>query len=211
VNASRTYSDIPLTKRFMDIGLTILFAPLLIPLGLLVALLVWIFHGRPIVFAHERPGLDGQAFTLYKFRSMSNARNSQGELKSDEQRLTLFGRLLRGTSLDELPELINVVRGQMSLVGPRPLLMQYLDRYNDEQKRRHHVLPGITGWAQINGRNNVSWTEKFKLDVWYVDNRSVWMDIRILLMTIPRVLFSVGINQPGNATAMEFKGNEDQN
>jgi lipopolysaccharide/colanic/teichoic acid biosynthesis glycosyltransferase len=194
----------------MDIGLTILFAPLLIPLGLLVALLVWIFHGRPIVFAHERPGLDGQAFTLYKFRSMSNARNSQGELETDEQRLTLFGRLLRGTSLDELPELINVVRGQMSLVGPRPLLMQYLHRYDDEQKRRHHVLPGITGWAQINGRNNVSWTEKFKLDVWYVDNRSIGLDLRILLMTIPRVLFSVGINQPGNATAMEFKGNEDQ-
>ena len=201
---------IPLSKRILDIGLTLVFLPVLLPLSLLVAWLVWIFHGRPILFAHERPGYQGKPFTLYKFRTMNNARDAAGKLQSDAQRLTLFGRLLRATSLDELPELFNVIRGEMSLVGPRPLLMQYLERYSAEQARRHDVLPGITGWAQINGRNNVSWNEKFKLDVWYVDNWSIWLDLRILLVTIPRVLLRVGINQPGSATAMEFTGKEDQ-
>ncbi len=199
----------PFSKRILDIGLTLLFTPILLPIGLLVAGLVWLIHGLPIFFKHERPGFLGAPFTLYKFRTMTNARDAKGKLKSDAQRLTAFGRFLRASSLDELPELINVLRGEMSLVGPRPLLMQYLERYNAEQARRHEALPGITGWAQINGRNNVSWQEKFKLDVWYVDHQSLWLDLRILLTTIPRVLWSVGINQPGNATAMEFMGNED--
>jgi len=152
----------------------------------------------------------GETFTLLKFRTMSNARDEKGELKRDADRLTFFGRLLRASSLDELPELINVLRGEMSLVGPRPLLLQYMERYSSEQARRHEVLPGITGWAQVNGRNNVSWKDKFKLDVWYVDNWSFWLDIKILLITIPRVFMSVGITQPGNATAMEFMGNDEE-
>ena len=143
---------------------------------------------------------------MYKFRSMSDKRNSKGDLLPDEDRLTRFGKFLRSTSLDELPELINVLRGEMSLVGPRPLLMRYIDRYNTEQSRRHNILPGISGWAQINGRNNVSWEAKFELDVWYVDNWSLWLDIQILFNTFWKVITREGINQPGNATAFEFMG-----
>lgn len=200
--------QLPITKRILDLAVILIFAPLWLPIGLLVALLVKLVHGSPILFRHERPGLGEQPFTLIKFRTMSEARNQKGKLHSDEQRLTRLGRFLRATSLDEIPELFNVLRGEMSLVGPRPLLMQYLDRYNKAQARRHETAPGITGWAQVNGRNNVSWKDKFALDVWYVDHWSLWLDIKILLMTIPKVLFRVGINQAGNATAMEFMGNE---
>ena len=198
---------IAISKRLLDLGLTLLFAPILLPITLLVAILVRLVHGAPTLFRHERPGYLGAPFTLYKFRTMTEKRDAGGQLESDALRLTPLGRFLRATSLDELPELYNVLRGEMSLVGPRPLLMQYLKRYNPEQARRHETLPGITGWAQVNGRNNVSWEDKFALDVWYVDHWSFWLDVRILLMTIPKVLLRVGINQPGNATAMEFMGN----
>ena len=199
---------LPISKRILDLLVVLIFAPLWLPIGLLVAILVKIIHGSPILFKHERPGLAEEPFTLIKFRTMSETRDHKGELHSDAQRLTRLGKFLRATSLDEIPELINVLKGEMSLVGPRPLLMQYLDRYSDAQARRHETAPGITGWAQVNGRNNVSWNDKFALDVWYVDHWSLWLDIKILLMTIPKVIFREGINQPGNATAMEFMGNE---
>jgi sugar transferase EpsL len=159
------------------------------------------------VFVRQlRPGLHGRPFTLLKFRTMTEARDPAGNLLPDEQRLTRLGRFLRRTSLDELPELINVLKGEMSLVGPRPLLMQYLDRYTPEQARRHEVKPGITGWAQINGRNALTWEEKFKLDVWYVDHRSFRLDLRIILLTVWKVLRQEGISQPGQATMEEFQG-----
>jgi lipopolysaccharide/colanic/teichoic acid biosynthesis glycosyltransferase len=179
---------------------------LLLPFILLIALFVRLFLGSPVLFRHPRPGFRGLPFTLYKFRTMRDALGPDGQPLPDAQRLTAFGRLLRATSLDELPELWNVLRGEMSLVGPRPLLMKYLDRYTPEQFRRHLTLPGMTGWAQINGRNNVSWEDKFALDVWYVDHRSFWLDLKILLLTPLKVLRREGINQPGNATAMEFMG-----
>jgi len=171
-----------------------------------IALLVWKFHGRPILFRQVRPGYQGQPFTLYKFRTMTDARDAAGRLLSDEQRLTRFGRFLRATSLDELPELFNVLRGEMSLVGPRPLLMQYLERYTPEQARRHEVYPGITGWAQVNGRNALTWEDKFRLDVWYVDHWSLALDVKILLITLWKVLRREGISQPGHVTAEEFMG-----
>lgn len=175
---------------------------------LVIALPVRLFHGRPVLFRQVRPGYRGLPFTLYKFRTMTNVRGADGGLRPDAERMTVFGRLLRALSLDELPELYNVLRGEMSLVGPRPLLMRYLDRYTLKQARRHETLPGITGWAQINGRNNVSWEDKFELDVWYVDHWSLWLDLKILLITPFKVLRREGINQPGNATAMEFMGSQ---
>ncbi len=202
-------TKIAISKRLLDLIVILVFSPIWVALTIVVAILVRLVHGAPILFRHERPGLDGKAFTLYKFRTMTETEDENGKLQSDEMRLTRFGRLLRATSLDELPELVNVLRGEMSLVGPRPLLMQYLERYSQEQARRNETVPGITGWAQVNGRNNVSWQDKFALDVWYVDHWSLWLDIKILLMTIPKVLFRVGINQPGNATAMEFMGEEE--
>jgi lipopolysaccharide/colanic/teichoic acid biosynthesis glycosyltransferase len=202
--------NIPKRKRVFDLVLIVLFSPLLIPLLLVTALLVRLMHGSPVVFAQQRAGYRGEIFTLYKFRSMSDARGTDGELLPDEQRLTAFGKFLRASSLDEFPELLNVVRGEMSLVGPRPLLIQYLPRYTPEQNRRHEVLPGISGWAQVNGRNNVSWEIKFELDVWYVDNWSLWRDVQILLMTIGKVFNREGISQPGNVTATEFMGTEEE-
>ncbi|MCL4258075.1 MAG: sugar transferase [Anaerolineales bacterium] len=196
----------PRSKRIFDLVLTLLALPLLLPLVLLIGLLVRIFLGRPVLFRQPRPGIGGLPFMLYKFRTMQDALGPDGQPLPDAQRLTGFGRLLRASSLDELPELWNVLRGEMSLVGPRPLLMKYLDRYTPQQFRRHLTLPGMTGWAQINGRNNVSWEDKFALDVWYVDNWSLWLDIKILLLTPLKVLRREGINQPGNATAMEFMG-----
>ncbi len=193
----------------LDLLVILVFSPIWVPVALLVALLVRIMHGTPVIFKHLRPGYKEKAFTLYKFRTMNESRDDQGKLQKDEMRLTAFGRFLRATSLDELPELFNVLKGDMSLVGPRPLLMQYLERYNSDQRRRHDTLPGITGWAQVNGRNNVSWVDKFGLDVWYVDHWTFWLDLKILLITIPRVLLRVGINQPGNATSMEFLGNDE--
>lgn len=199
---------IPLPKRILDLVLTLAGGLLLLPFILLIALLVRLFLGRPVLFRHPRPGYRGLPFTLYKFRTMRDAIGPDGQPLPDAQRLTGFGRLLRATSLDELPELWNVLRGEMSLVGPRPLLMKYLDRYTPEQFRRHLTLPGMTGWAQINGRNNVSWEDKFALDVWYVDHWSLWLDLKILLLTPLKVLRREGITQPGNATAMEFMGSQ---
>jgi len=171
-----------------------------------VALAVRLKLGKPILFRQPRAGFHGCQFELLKFRTMTNARDPQGRLLPDEQRLTPFGRLLRSTSLDELPQLFNVLRGDMSLVGPRPLLMEYLPRYTPEQARRHEVRPGITGWAQVNGRNVLSWEEKFRMDVWYVDNRSIWLDLKILWLTLRSVLARRGISAPGEATMPEFMG-----
>jgi lipopolysaccharide/colanic/teichoic acid biosynthesis glycosyltransferase len=173
----------------------------------MVAVLVRIYHGRPALFGQERPGLRGQPFRIFKFRTMTNSRSADGRLLPDEQRLTPLGRFLRASSLDEFPELFNVLRGEMSLVGPRPLLMQYLERYSPEQARRHDMLPGITGWAQVNGRNALTWEDKFRFDVWYVDNWSVWLDLKILFLTVWKVFKREGISQPGHATMEEFMGN----
>lgn len=197
---------VPPAKRLLDLLGATLGLIVLSPLLLALALLVWIAHGRPVLFRQRRPGYRGRPFTLLKFRSMNDARGPDGALLPDSERLTRLGRFLRATSLDELPELLNVLRGEMSLVGPRPLLMQYLERYTPEQMRRHDVLPGITGWAQVNGRNALTWEDKFRLDVWYVDHWSFWLDIRILLLTVWKVLKREGISQPGQATAEEFRG-----
>jgi len=198
-------------KRLFDLVLTVpalvLFSPVLVVLALLVRLKL----GSPILFRQIRPGLNEKPFNMLKFRTMTNARDKDGNLLPDEQRLTRFGRFLRSTSLDELPEVLNVLKGDMSLVGPRPLLMQYLQRYSPEQARRHEVKPGLTGWAQVNGRNAITWEEKFKLDVWYVDNWSLWLDIKIIAMTIWKILKREGISQPGQATMEEFKGSLDHN
>lgn len=203
---SRFDKGIPISKRILDLILAIIGGIVILPIIAILALLVRIIHGRPILFRHQRPGYRGLPFTLYKFRTMRELHGADGKPKSDVERLTLFGRFLRSLSLDELPELYNVLRGEMSLVGPRPLLMQYLDRYTATQARRMLAPPGMTGWAQINGRNNVSWEDKFSLDVWYVDHWSLWLDLKILLLTPIKVLRREGISQPGNATAMEFMG-----
>jgi len=193
-------------KRILDLLLVVLSLPFSLPLMALVALLVRVGLGSPIFFIQPRPGYQGRIFRLFKFRTMSNAQATDGSPLPDAERLTRLGRVLRATSLDELPELWNVLRGEMSLVGPRPLLVTYLKRYTPEQMRRHEVPPGITGWAQIHGRNAITWEEKFRLDVWYVDHRSLWLDIKILFLTIWKVLKREGIEQPGQATASEFLG-----
>lgn len=193
-------------KRGWDLCLTIPLFLLCLPLLALVALSVYFLFGSPALFCQQRLGLNGHPFTMYKFRTMIDTQDEHGNLLPDAERLTPFGRFLRNTSLDELPELFNVLKGDMSLVGPRPLLMQYLDRYTTEQRRRHEVKPGITGWAQINGRNALSWEEKFTLDVWYVDHQSFWLDLRILALTVWKILKREGISQPGQATAEEFRG-----
>ena len=193
-------------KRAFDIVASALGLLVLSPLLLVLAISVRLFLGKPVFFTQLRPGLGGKPFRLIKFRTMTDRRNENGELLPDAERLTRFGKFLRSTSLDELPELWNVLRGDMSLVGPRPLLMSYLDRYTPEQARRHEVRPGITGWAQVNGRNALSWNDRFKLDVWYVDNRSLLLDIKILLLTTVGVLRREGISAPGEATMAEFCG-----
>ncbi len=200
---------IPIAKRILDLTLTIPGILILSPLLLLISILVGVNFGTPIIFRQKRPGYQGKPFWIYKFRTMTYAHDTHDNLLPDSQRITRLGQFLRSSSLDELPELYNVLRGEMSWVGPRPLLMQYLERYSPEQARRHEVLPGITGWAQINGRNALTWEEKFKLDVWYVDHWSFLLDIRILLLTIVKVLRREGINQPDQATAEEFMGNHD--
>jgi sugar transferase EpsL len=200
-------AGIPVSKRILDLYLTLPGLIIASPLLLAISLLVLIVNGRPVFFKQVRPGLQARLFPLYKFRTMKEAHDRQGDLLPDHQRLTPLGRFLRAYSLDELPELINVLRGEMSLVGPRPLFAKYLDRYSSEQARRHEVLPGITGWAQVNGRNALSWEDKFRLDVWYVDNWSLILDIRILLLTVGKVIKREGISQPGHATAEEFMGN----
>jgi lipopolysaccharide/colanic/teichoic acid biosynthesis glycosyltransferase len=186
-----------------SVGLIVL-APLL---GV-TALAIRLALGRPVIFAQRRPGRHGQPFILYKFRTMSDARAAHGRLLPDRERLTRLGRLLRRTSVDELPELINVIKGDMSLVGPRPLLMEYLPRYTREQARRHEVRPGITGWAQLNGRNTLPWEQRFALDVWYVQHESCRLDVRILLLTAWKALAQAGVSQPGEGTEAEFRGRE---
>lgn len=193
-------------KRLLDLALVILMLILLSPVLALVALFVRLKLGSPVIFRQRRPGLQGKPFTVYKFRSMTNDRDDQGNLLPPDERLTLFGRFLRSTSLDELPELFNVLRGEMSLVGPRPLLMRYLDLYTPEQMRRHEVKPGITGWAQVNGRNAITWEQKFALDVWYVDHQSIGLDLRIIALTVWKILKREGISPPGRATMEEFMG-----
>ena len=195
-------------KRLLDVALASAALLLLLPFIGLLALLVRSRLGTPVLFRQRRPGLNGQIFTIYKFRTMTDARDEQGQLLPDAERLTSFGRFLRSSSLDELPELWNVLRGEMSLVGPRPLLIQYLSRYTPQQARRHEVRPGITGWAQVNGRNALSWEQKFSLDVWYVDNVSLWLDLRIGLLTVWKTLRREGINQTGQATVEYFQGSE---
>lgn len=190
----------------MDFAVGLALFVVVSPVLAAVSLAIRLKFGSPVLFRQQRPGMNGNAFTLFKFRTMLDARDERGDLLSDSQRLTALGRFLRAASLDELPELFNVLKGDMSLVGPRPLLMQYLDRYTPEQARRHEVRPGITGWAQVNGRNALSWDEKFALDVWYVDNMSFWLDLKILAMTVLKVLSREGVSQRGHATMSEFMG-----
>jgi len=199
----------PLGKRVFDIIFAASSIILLSPILLILALLVRLFIGAPVLFWQDRPGYKGRPFRIVKLRTMTDARDARGALLPDMDRLAPFGRWLRLLSLDELPELYNILRGEMSLIGPRPLLMEYLPLYSPEQIRRHDVHPGLTGWAQVNGRNAISWPERFRLDLWYVDHRSFWLDLRILLLTVCKVLTREGINQPGEATRGLFRGNED--
>lgn len=194
-------------KRAFDLLAAAILLLLLSPVIAMVAILARLKLGKPVLFRQRRPGLGGQPFTMIKFRTMRDAVDHQGRPLPDRERLTAFGRMLRSTSLDELPELVNVLRGEMSLVGPRPLLMHYLPLYSAEQARRHAVRPGLTGWAQVNGRNALSWDEKFALDTWYVDNRTFLLDLRILWMTARKVLFRDGISAEGEATMAPFTGN----
>jgi sugar transferase EpsL len=193
-----------LSKRIFDLTLSACAFAGLSPLLLFVAIIVRLQMGAPVLYTQTRPGRGGAPFRIYKFRTMTDARDANGNLLPDAERLKPFGRFLRATSLDELPELINILKGDMSIVGPRPLLMQYLDRYTPEQARRHEVKPGLTGWAQINGRNAISWEEKFELDVWYVDNQSLWLDLKIIGTTVLKVLKREGISGVGEATMSEF-------
>ena len=195
-------------KHLFDLLVAFVGLLLFSPVLFIVAILVRLFHGTPILFKQERPGYKGKPFFIYKFRTMTNRLAPDGSLLPDAERMTRFGRFLRATSMDELPELLNILRGEMSLVGPRPLLMQYLPLYNDEQMRRHDALPGITGWAQINGRNNISWDEKFKLDLWYIDNQSFWLDMRILWQTFSKVFKREDVSMEGEATTTFFEGNK---
>jgi lipopolysaccharide/colanic/teichoic acid biosynthesis glycosyltransferase len=196
-----------MSKRIFDLCLAGLAILLLWPLMLLAAFGVLLSVGRPVLFTQVRPGLHARPFRIIKFRTMTAGQSDDGSLLADGERLTRFGRFLRATSLDELPELFNVLRGDMSLVGPRPLLKEYLPLYSEEQTRRHDVPPGITGWAQVRGRNALSWEEKFELDVWYVDNHSIWLDLKILWMTLVMVLKREGISHPGESTMPKFRGN----
>ena len=198
-------------KRFLDFILSLMALIILSPILLIIYILVRIKLGKPAIFKQERPGKNEKIFTLYKFRTMTDEKDKDGKLLPDEKRLTKFGKILRSTSLDELPELVNILKGDMSIVGPRPLLVEYLPLYNEEQKRRHEVRPGLTGLAQVSGRNSLSWEEKFKDDVYYVDHISLWKDIKIILKTVGKVLKREGISQEGNATMEYFTGNEELN
>ena len=195
-------------KRILDITLALIGALFLFPVFLLTVLMVKTKLGAPLFFKQVRPGLNANLFDMYKFRSMTNECDANGILLSDSKRLTQFGKFLRSTSLDELPSLWSVLKGDMSLVGPRPLLVEYLPLYSERQSRRHEVRPGITGWAQVNGRNAISWDEKFELDVWYIDNQSIWLDIKILWMTVKKVILRDGISAQGDVTMPVFKGSK---
>ena len=196
----------PFSKRLFDITFALIALVVLSPIILVTAILVRVFLGTPIIFKQQRPGFKGRPFIIYKFRSMVDRFTSAGDLVKDGERLTRFGRLLRILSLDELPELFNILRGEMSFVGPRPLLMEYLPLYSTEQARRHEVIPGLTGWAQVNGRNAIDWPTRFKMDVWYVDHWSFWLDVRIIFLTIWKVISREGVNQEGQSTVEYFKG-----
>lgn len=197
-------------KRLIDIIISLVAVIVLLPVYIILIILSFVILGKPVFFKQARPGLHGKIFYMYKFRTMTDARDEKGELLPDKDRLTPYGRFLRSTSLDELPELVNVLRGHMSLVGPRPLLVEYLDYYTPEQMRRHEMRPGITGWAQVNGRNAISWEEKFKLDVWYIDNWSLGLDIKILFLTIKKVFLREGISAEGSVTMEKFRGTPDK-
>ena len=197
-----------MVKRVFDIVFSIVLLLLFLPLIIFVSFQVYKKIGRPILFIQTRPGLRGLPFNMIKYRTMLNITNDKGNTLNDEERLSSFGKFLRSTSLDELPELWNVLKGEMSIVGPRPLLMEYLPLYSAAQFRRHNVKPGITGWAQINGRNSIDWDEKFTLDIWYVDNFSFWLDMKILFLTIKKVLKRKDISKDGQATMTKFKGSE---
>lgn len=199
-----------LIKLFLDKLMAIIALVVFLPVMLTVAIAIYFRMGYPIIFSQPRPGKNARIFNLYKFRTMTNECDAKGNILPDDQRLTLFGKFLRQTSLDELPQLLNVLKGDMSFVGPRPLLVRYLDRYTTEQARRHEVKPGITGLTQIKGRNCLSWEDKFKLDVWYVNHWSLWLDLQILVLTVFKVLKQEGISQEGYATASEFMGNTEQ-
>ena len=201
----------PISKRLFDIIAAFIGLIILSPVILLTAILARIFLGAPILFRQQRPGYKGHPFFIYKFRTMTDRLGPDGNLLPDSERLTPFGRFLRSLSLDELPELFNILRGEMSFVGPRPLLMQYLPLYSPEQARRHDVFPGLTGWAQVNGRNATDWSTRFKFDVWYVDHWSFWLDIKIILMTFGKVFKRAGVNQEGQATVEYFTGNDNSN
>jgi lipopolysaccharide/colanic/teichoic acid biosynthesis glycosyltransferase len=196
-------------KRLLDIVLAVLGLLCLLPVIIIIAIMVRLKLGSPVLFKQVRPGLHGEPFKMQKFRTMTDAKDATGVLLPDSERLPSFGQFLRATSLDELPGLYNVLKGEMSLVGPRPLLMEYLPLYTSEQARRHDVRPGLTGWAQINGRNAISWENKFELDVWYVDNRSLWLDIKILFLTVKKVFVREGISSEGEATMSKFRGSQD--
>ena len=198
-----------LIKRIIDICLSGIALLVLSPVYLILAILVRVRLGSPVLFSQERPGKHEKIFRMYKFRSMTDVRDADGNLLPDEERLTRFGAMLRATSLDELPELWNIFKGDMSIVGPRPLLVKYLPRYNERQRRRHEVRPGLTGWAQVNGRNAISWEQKFEYDVEYVEQESFLLDIKILFMTVGKVLHRSGISQEGSATMEEFMGSEE--
>jgi len=204
-------AGVPFSKRTFDLifasGGLILISPIL----LIISILVWIKIGDPIFFKQKRPGYKEKPFWIYKFRTMSEKRDKHGNLLPDKNRITSFGKFLRTFSLDELPEMLNIIRGEMSFVGPRPLLMEYLDRYSETQRKRHEALPGITGWAQINGRNILTWEDKFRFDIWYIDNWSFWLDIKILVITFWKVIKREGISQPGHATSEKFTGNNTGN
>lgn len=193
-------------KRMFDFVVALAALLVVLPFLLLLALLISVLLGAPVLFRQERPGLHGHTFAMIKFRTMTDTRDTMGRLLPDAERLTNFGRLLRSTSLDELPELWNVLIGEMSLVGPRPLLIEYLPLYTHNQMRRHELRPGITGWAQINGRNALSWEEKFELDLWYVENQSFWLDLQIIIKTVVKVVSRSGVSANGDATMPRFKG-----
>lgn len=195
-----------LRKRIFDITISSIIMVLFLPIMAIISSLIFISMGSPVIFRQERPGYKGIPFKMYKFRTMNNQTSLNGKLLSDKDRLTRLGKFLRATSLDELPELLNVLKGDMSLVGPRPLAMEYLSRYNPEQARRHDVKPGITGWAQVKGRNHLSWEERFKLDVWYVDNYNFWFDLKIILLTIKTVILREGVVPEGRSAIQDFMG-----
>jgi len=198
-------------KRLFDLMVILILLPFIFLLCFVIAFFVKIKLGSPVIFSQPRPGLNGNIFNMIKFRTMTNKCDLDGNLLPDNIRLNKFGKILRSTSLDELPGLWSVIKGSMSLVGPRPLLVEYLPLYNDRQFRRHEVLPGITGWAQVNGRNAISWDEKFDLDLWYIDNQSIWLDVKILWLTVKKVIIRDGINQDSQATSEYFKGNNSGN